>query len=124
MGDIDGPFAALLEDLSRTGLLSETMVILMGEFGRTPRINVGQGRDHWTKCWSACLAGGGIAGGRVVGKTNADGTDIAERPVSVADFYATIYKCFGVNPDKKYMGPGSRPTRILEGGDVVKELLS
>ena len=124
MGDIDGPFAALLEDLSRTGLLSETMVILMGEFGRTPRINVGQGRDHWTKCWSACLAGGGIAGGRVVGKTNADGTDIAERPVSVADFYATIYKCFGVNPDKKYMGPGSRPTKILDGGEVVKELLS
>jgi hypothetical protein len=124
MGDIDGPYAALLEDLSRSGMLADTMVILMGEFGRTPKINVGQGRDHWTKCWSACLSGGGIAGGRVIGKTNENGTDITERPVSVADFYATIYKCFGVNPDKKYMGPGSRPTRILEGGDVVKELLA
>jgi len=100
------------------------MVILMGEFGRTPKINVSQGRDHWSRNWSVCLAGGGIAGGRAIGRTDEAGMEIAERPVSVADFYATIYKCFGVNPDKKYMGPGARPTKILDGGEVVKELLA
>ena len=66
----------------------------------------------------------GIAGGRVIGKTDDLGMEIAERPVSVADLYATIYRCFGVNPDKKYPGPEARPTRILEGGEVVKELLA
>lgn len=123
MSDIDGPFAALLEDLSKTGMLSETMVILMGEFGRTPRVNVAQGRDHWTRCWSACLAGGGIAPGRVIGRTDDRGMEIVERPVGVLDLFSTIYRCFGVNPEKKYMGPGARPTKILEGGDVVSELL-
>src|SRR5262245_19436961 len=123
LGDIDTPYAALLDDLAKSGMLADTMVVLMGEFGRTPRINIGQGRDHWSRCWSACLAGGGIAGGRVIGKTDELGMEIKERPVSVADLYATIYHCFGVNPDKKYAGPGSRPTKILEGGDMVKELL-
>lgn len=123
MTDIDGPYAALLDDLSKNGMLSETMVILMGEFGRTPKVNAAQGRDHWTRCWSACLAGGGIAAGRVIGRTDELGQEIAERPVSVSDLYATIYRCFGVNPEKKYMGPGARPTKILEGGDVVQELL-
>jgi hypothetical protein len=123
LGDIDGPYAALLDDLAKSGMLADTMVVLMGEFGRTPRINIGQGRDHWSRCWSVCLAGGGIAGGRVVGKTDDLGMEIKERPVSVGDLYSTIYHCFGVNPDKKYTGPGSRPMKILEDGDVVKELL-
>src|SRR5688572_11449283 len=124
MADIDGPVAALLDDLSKSGLLSETMVILMGEFGRTPKINVSQGRDHWSRCWSAVLAGGGIGAGRVIGKTDELGMEIAERPVSVGDLFATIYKCFGVNTDKKYMSPGARPMKILEEGEIVKELLA
>src|SRR5579862_2408365 len=122
MTDIDTPFAALLEDLSRTGLLQDTMVLLMTEFGRTPRINVGQGRDHWSRNWCACLAGGGVAGGRVVGRTNDLGTDIEDRPVSVGDLYATLYHAFGVDIDKKYMTPGARPVRVLDAGDVVREL--
>ncbi len=122
MTDIDGPYAALLEDLARSGMLSETMVVLMGEFGRTPRINAAQGRDHWTRNWCACLAGGGISGGRVIGRTDASGVEVEDRPVAVGDLYATIYQCFGVNPDKKYAGPGGRPLKILDGGEPVKEL--
>ncbi|HYE99898.1 MAG TPA: DUF1501 domain-containing protein [Planctomycetota bacterium] len=122
MGALDGPYAALLEDLARTGMLSETLVLLMGEFGRTPRINAGEGRDHWTRNWCACLAGGGIAGGRVVGRTDAQGMDIAERPVGVGDLFATVYRCFGIKTSKEYVSGGGRPIRILEEGSAVSEL--
>jgi hypothetical protein len=122
MSDVDGPFAALLEDLSRSGLLAETMVVLTGEFGRTPRINAAQGRDHWTRNWCACLAGGGVAGGRVVGRTDERGVEVEDRPVAVADLFATIYRCFGIRSDKTYDGPGERPLPILEGGKPVEEL--
>jgi hypothetical protein len=122
MTDIDTPYAALLEDLSRTGMLQDTMVLLMTEFGRTPKINVGQGRDHWSRNWCACLAGGGIAGGRAIGRTNDLGTDIEARPVSVPDLFATLYQAFGVDPEKKYLTPGARPLKILDGGEAVKEL--
>jgi hypothetical protein len=124
MGDIDTPYAALLEDMGRLGMLQDTMVLLMSEFGRTPRINIGQGRDHWSKNWCACLAGGGVAGGRAIGRTNDLGTEIEDRPVSVYDLYATLYHCFGVNAEKKYMTPGARPLKILDGGDPVKEILA
>ncbi|MBV8878534.1 MAG: DUF1501 domain-containing protein, partial [Planctomycetaceae bacterium] len=122
MADIDTPYAALLEDLGKTGMLQDTMVLLMTEFGRTPRINVGQGRDHWSKNWCACLAGGGIAGGRVIGRTNEFGLEIEDRPVGIPDLYATLYHAFGVDTDKKYLTPGARPLKILDGGEVVKEL--
>jgi hypothetical protein len=122
MTDIDGPYAALLEDLGRTGLLSETLVVLMGEFGRTPRVNAARGRDHWTRNWCACLAGGGLAGGRAVGRTDALGMDIADRPVSVGDLFATLYACCGVDAEKPYTSGAGRPVKILDGGDPVKEL--
>ncbi len=122
LGELDLAYAALLEDLAKTNLLSETLVVLMGEFGRTPRVNAAKGRDHWTRCWSAVLAGGGIAGGRVVGKTDRAGMEIAERPVSVSDLYATIYQCLGVDPDKQYTSASGRPVKILDGGEPVSEL--
>ncbi|HXX93349.1 MAG TPA: DUF1501 domain-containing protein [Planctomycetota bacterium] len=122
MDVIDGPYAALLEDLGRTGLLEETLVLLMSEFGRTPRINASKGRDHWTRNWAACLAGGGIPGGRVVGRTNATGTEIQERPVAVGDLFATVYRALGVDPEKSHTSAGGRPVKILEGGEPVKEL--
>ena len=122
MGDIDAPYAALLDDLGKTGLLSETLVLLMSEFGRTPRINVARGRDHWTRNWCACLAGGGIPGGRVVGRTEKSGLDVEDRPVSIGDLFATIYRVCGVNPEKQYTSGGGRPMRILEGGEAVREL--
>ena len=92
----------------------------MGEFGRTPQLNGGGGRDHFTKCWSVALGGGGIAGGRVVGRT--DGFEVKDRPVTVSDFFATVYKQFGVNPAKEYKAAG-RPLKLVEGGVAVSELL-
>jgi hypothetical protein len=122
LADLDGPVAALLEDLARSGMLSETLVLLMSEFGRTPRVNAAQGRDHWTRNWSVCLAGGGIAGGRLVGRTDEAGMEIRERPVSVGDLFETVYSCFGIRTDKEYTSGGGRPIRILEAGERVKEL--
>lgn len=124
LADLDVAYAALLADLARTGLLDETLVVLMGEFGRTPNINAANGRDHWTSCWSACLAGGGTAQGRAVGKTDPLGMSIASRPVSVQDLFATVYHCLGVDPSTKYKSTGGRPIRILDEGEVVEELLA
>ena len=124
MAALDPGMSGLLADLGRRGMLEETLVIWMGEFGRTPRINGNSGRDHWTRAFPAVLAGGGIAGGRVLGRTSALGTETVDRPVSVQDLFATIYGLLGVDPGKKYPTPSGRPVRILEGGDPVKELLA
>ncbi|MFN3484021.1 MAG: DUF1501 domain-containing protein [Planctomycetota bacterium] len=124
MEQLDPGMAGLLEDLERRGLLAETLVLCLGEFGRTPRVNAGQGRDHWTLNFCAAVAGGGLAGGRVVGRTDRLGLEPLERPVSVQDFFATIYDRLGIDPGKKFQTPSGRPVRILEGGDPVKELLA
>jgi hypothetical protein len=116
---LDGPYAALVGDLADRRLLEETMVVCMGEFGRTPRLNAAGGRDHYTKCWSAAIGGGGIAGGRVVGRT--DGLEIVERPVTVQDLFATIYRAFGISPAREFRAAG-RPLRVTEGGIPVEEL--
>jgi len=124
MEQLDPGMSGLLADLDRRSMLDETLVLWMGEFGRTPRVNAGNGRDHWTRAFCAALAGGGIAGGRVLGRTNALGTEIQDRPVSVQDLFATVYGQLGIDPSKKYMTPNGRPVKILEGGDPVKELLA
>ncbi len=124
MDQLDPGMSGLITDLRQRNMLDETLVIWMGEFGRTPRINAGQGRDHWTRAFCAALAGGGIAGGRVVGRTNPLGTETQDRPVSVQDLFATIYGQVGVDPSKKYNTPAGRPVKILEGGEPVKELLA
>ncbi|HEV3026182.1 MAG TPA: DUF1501 domain-containing protein, partial [Planctomycetota bacterium] len=115
MEQLDPGMSGLLMDLGQRGMLEETLVIWMGEFGRTPRINGGNGRDHWTRAFCAALAGGGIAGGRVLGRTNALGTETQDRPVSVQDLFATIYGQLGIDVSKKYLTPGGRPVKILEG---------
>jgi uncharacterized protein (DUF1501 family) len=122
MKDLDPAWSALLEDLADRRMLEDTMVLWMGEFGRTPGVNASQGRDHFSKAWTVALSGGGIQGGRVVGSTDETGRDIKDRPVSVADLFATIYSVFGVGWSKEYMTAAERPIKILEGGTPVKEL--
>jgi uncharacterized protein (DUF1501 family) len=86
----------------------------MGEFGRTPKINQGQGRDHWANSWSTVLAGGGIKGGQVVGKTSEDGMEVKERPVSTPDFLATVCKAIGIDPTKQNDSNVGRPIRLTD----------
>lgn len=109
---LDRAMAALLEDLSQRGLLESTVVIALGEFGRTPHLNPNFGRDHWPHCWSLVLGGGGIRGGKVVGASDEQGGQVAERLTSMGDVFATIYKAFGIDWEKTYMSPIGRPIKI------------
>ncbi len=120
-GQLDRGFSALLGDLADRNLLENTLVICAGEFGRTPVINSRKGRDHWTRCWSAVLAGGGIQGGRVIGETDRDGMEIRRRPVNVQSLFATIYSSLGIDPEKRYVVNG-RKVRYSYNGKPVKEL--
>jgi hypothetical protein len=111
---LDPAWATLMGDLKTKGLLDSTLIVWMGEFGRTPRINQNTGRDHYPNAWSTVLAGGGIKGGQVVGKTSADGTTVEERPVSVPDFLATICLALGIDPKKQNLSNVDRPIRIVD----------
>lgn len=113
-GTLDAGFAALLADLRSRGLLDSTMVVCMGEFGRTPQINGRGGRDHWPASWAAVLAGGGIKGGQAHGKTSDDGTTVEENPVRVPDLVATICGAIGIDPQKQNMSNVGRPIRIAD----------
>src|SRR5437763_1363976 len=95
---LDKAMAALVEDLMQSGMWQDTVVVWMGEFGRTPRINQNAGRDHWPKCWSVVVGGGGLKGGQAYGATTKDGTDVADGKCSVGDLYATLYQALGLDP--------------------------
>ena len=123
-GDVDPAFGTLLSDLKERGMLDKTLVIWMGEFGRTPRINPRTGRDHFPKAFNVALAGGGIKGGQVIGSTNKDGTEVASRPVSVPDLFCSFYKALHINPRKENTGPLGRPIKIMDKGEAVKELFA
>jgi uncharacterized protein (DUF1501 family) len=120
----DQAFAALVGDLHERRLLEDTLVIAMGEFGRTPKLNAAGGRDHWPRVFSVVLAGGGIAGGQVIGASDRHGESPADRPVTPADLARTIYTLLGVDPDRELHTSDGRPVRINQGGDVIRELLS
>ncbi|HLW64926.1 MAG TPA: DUF1501 domain-containing protein [Gemmataceae bacterium] len=120
----DRGFAALVSDLKQRGLLEKTLVIWMGEFGRTPRVNGQTGRDHYPRVFSVALAGGGIKGGQVIGASSADGSDIKSRPVTVSDLFCSFCHALKINPRKENIGPLERPIKIVDGGDVVKELFA
>jgi hypothetical protein len=124
MEQLDPGMSGLLADLERRGTLSETLVLWMGEFGRTPKINGNRGRDHWTKNFVACAAGAGLAGGRVIGRTDRLGMAPEERPVTVQSLFATIYGQLGIDTSKKYMSSAGRPVRILDAAEPIKELLA
>jgi uncharacterized protein (DUF1501 family) len=123
--ELDRAFSALLADLHQRGMLNTTMVLIGTEFGRTPEINVNAGRDHWVNAFSLVVAGGGIAGGRVVGKTDRNCWNVTERPIQVQEFLATVYAKLGIDHTKVYATPINRPVRIIdEPFEPVKELLS
>ena len=105
-------------------MLERTLVIWMGEFGRTPRINPNNGRDHFPRAFSVALAGGGVRGGRVIGGTSATGTDITARPVTVPDLFCTFCQSLGINPRRENISPLGRPIRIVDGGQAVRELFA
>jgi uncharacterized protein (DUF1501 family) len=126
---LDRTLTALVEDLDERGLLRTTLVVAMGEFGRTPIINPALGRDHWPNCWSLALAGAGIRTGQVVGASDERGYNVADRVVTMGDLYATIYKTLGIDWKKEYMSPIGRPLKIANSlddrtGEPVKELLA
>jgi hypothetical protein len=121
---LDAGFASLLQDLRASGLLETTLVIWMGEFGRTPRINAKGGRDHWPQAWSVALAGGGIKGGQVIGATDPDGIEVKEQPVSVPDLFATLCKCLNIDDSKYNSSPLGRPIRITDHGKIIPVLLT
>jgi hypothetical protein len=126
---LDQAVGALLDDLSERGLLERVLVVVMGEFGRTPKINTGQpgipvpGRDHWGNAISAMVAGGGLNGGQVVGRTNARAEHPVERPLKPADLLATIYYVLGIDPKLHFKDHTGRPLPILDEGEPIKELI-
>jgi uncharacterized protein (DUF1501 family) len=115
-------YTALLDDLSERGLLDETLVVWMGDFGRTPIINKDAGRDHWPQCYSVVLAGGGIRGGQVVGVSDAKGAFPQERPVTPADIHATVFTALGFDCRMNYQTSDGRPMAVCDG-DPIAELL-
>jgi hypothetical protein len=122
---LDPAWSALMEDLKSKGMLDSTLIVWMGEFGRTPRINGQRGRDHWANSWSTVLAGGGIKGGQVIGKTSDDGTEVKDRPANVEDFLATIGLALGLDITKQNQSNVGRPIRIVEPtAKPIKEVLS
>ena len=123
MPAFDHGFAALITDLKRRGMLENTLVLVTSEFGRTPRINSGGGRDHWPRVFSVVMAGGGIKGGTVLGSSDPLAGEPKDRPVAVEDFATTIYSLLGINHNKDLMAPGNRPIQIMQNGNPIRELL-
>ena len=124
MTQVDQGTSSLVRDLSDRGLLDDTLIIWMGEFGRTPRVNRNGGRDHYSKAWSTMLIGGGIRGGQVVGATDDEGREVIDRPVSVADFMATVCRILGIDHTREVIATNGRPIRIVDKNEqLVSEVL-
>jgi uncharacterized protein (DUF1501 family) len=113
-----------LEDLRQRGLLETTLVVLLTDFGRTPKINASAGRDHWPGVFSVLLAGAGVRGGQVVGASDKIGALPVERRISPKDLAATLYHFLGINPFQDYQDRQGRTFQVLDEGEVVRELLS
>jgi hypothetical protein len=112
---LDKGMGALVQDLVQRGMWKNTVVLWMGEFGRTPRINQNNGRDHWARCWSVVVGGGAIKGGQVYGATSKDGMDVKDKPCSIGDLFATVYKGLGLDPATQQRDNLGRPLAIAEG---------
>ena len=121
-GQVDTPLAYLITDLKQRGMLDDTLVVWMGEFGRTPRINPRAGRDHYPKAFNVLLAGGGVRGGQVIGTTDAGGAAVEDRPVTVPDLLQSFCQSLGIDASYENIAPNGRPIKIVDGGSPVSEL--
>jgi len=121
--EVDQGVSALLDDLSERGLLKDTLVMMFGEFGRTPKINLQAGRDHWAQAMSIVLAGGGAPAGLIYGTTDREGAFVTDKSHSPADFACTIYSMLGIDPHKTYTTPSGQPVPIVNGGTPIKAVL-
>jgi uncharacterized protein (DUF1501 family) len=121
-GELDSGWATLMTELAERGLLENTTILWISEFGRTPVINPNAGRDHFPAAWSCVFAGGGIKGGQAYGRTSADGMTVEENKVGIGDVLATLCAALGVPPDHENITPGDRPIKLAEGrpiGDIL-----
>jgi uncharacterized protein (DUF1501 family) len=124
-GLLDPAFSSLLEDLDNSNKLDETLILWIGDFGRTPKINANKGRDHFPRAWSFVMAGGGIQGGRVIGETNAQGTRVAKDEVKPVDLFATMAHCLGLESGKENISSAGRPITLVDKkGKLIKNLIS
>jgi hypothetical protein len=124
MNVLDPAWSGLLQDLQDRGLLQDTLIVWMGEVGRTPNINNRAGRDHFIRAWTIVLAGGGVKGGTVYGETDQDGKNVKDKPVTEGDLFATIYSAVGINPKAKHY-VGNRPiTAAPEKAQPVRDILA
>ena len=121
---VDQPYAALLADLKGRGMLDDTLVVWMGEFGRTPRINGRGGRDHYPRAFSIALAGGGVRGGQVIGEVDSAGVSVANRPVGVSDLFQTICHSLRIDANIENLSGIGRPIRVVDGGEVIDEVFT
>ena len=120
--EADPAYSTLLTDLAQRGMLDKTLVVWMGEFGRTPKLKSDGGRNHYAKGWITALAGGGVRGGQVIGATDKDGTDVTDRPVGVQDLFVSFCKVLDIDPRDEYHTTDARPIKLVEGGEVISEL--
>ncbi len=121
--ELDMAYSALLEDLHQRGMLQSTLVVLMGEFGRTPQVNADAGRDHWSKAFSIVIAGAGVKGGQVLGETDGKAAEVTDDPYQVEDLVATVYDRVGIDFTHEYETPIGRPVKLSNGGRVISKLL-
>ncbi|MFM9025560.1 MAG: DUF1501 domain-containing protein [Planctomycetaceae bacterium] len=122
--DLDKAMAALVADLADRGMLDDTVIVWMGEFGRTPTINGGGGRDHWARSWSAVVGGGGFTRGVVVGETSADGKEVTSEAFAAEDLMASVLKALGIDLETTFMARNGRPMKIANSGKLIKELFA
>jgi hypothetical protein len=121
---MDPALASLVQDLAKLGKLEKTLILMISEFGRTPKVNDNAGRDHWPGVFSCMMAGGGIRGGQVIGSSDEDGAYPKDRPVQVADLHASICYALGIDHKKEVMTPLQRPMKLVDNGTPVKELFA
>jgi len=116
---LDPAMSSLIGDLKERGMLDDTLIIWMGDFGRTPHVGKQGGRDHYPRAWTTALAGAGVKGGKAIGKTDKEGGEVVDGKVSAVDFMATVCQALGINYDKHLYAPGGRPMRVVDKGEKV-----